>query len=206
MLGAMNDAKVDVREAVFAAARDVLAENGPAHLSLREVARRAGVSHQAPYHYWKTKQDLLDDIAGRGFQSLDRSMNEAQAIAPKGARAQLIACGLGYWLYATKNPADYKLMMNRDHVVVGRDTLLAAHATGAYARVLEAVRAMRLEREGSVDEASVAVDAHSHWALIHGLSWFSIEGTLRGMVEDPLTHVRTILERTMAIYDVVDSR
>lgn len=202
----MSEAKQDVREAVFAAAREVLAENGPANLSLREVARRAGVSHQAPYHYWKTKQDLLDDVAGRGFQSLDRSMAEAQAIAPDGARDQLIACGLGYWLFATKNPADYKLMMNRDHVVVGRSTLLAAHATGAYARLLEAVRAVRQAGDLAVSEDDVAVDAHAHWALVHGLSWFSIEGTLRGMVSDPLAHVRTILERTMAIYDVVATR
>lgn len=202
----MTEPKQDVREAVFAAAREVLAENGPAHLSLREVARRAGVSHQAPYHHWKTKQDLLDDIAGRGFQSLDRSMAEAQAIAPSGPRDQLIACGLGYWLYATKNPADYKLMMNRDHVVVGRNTLLAAHATGAYARVLEAVRAVRQQGDLAVSEDDVSVDAHAHWALVHGLSWFSIEGTLRGMVSDPLAHVRNILERTMAIYDVVAPR
>lgn len=199
----MSDDKPDVREAVFAAAREVLQERGPAALSLREVARRAGVSHQAPYHHWKTKQDLLNDIAGKGFQALDRSMAEAQAIAPGGPRDQLIACGLGYWLYATKNPADYKLMMNREHVVVGRSPLLSAHATGAYARLLEAVRAVRQAGELPAAEDVVAIDAHAHWALVHGLSWFSIEGTLSGMVEDPLNHVRTILERTSAMYDTV---
>lgn len=200
----MSDERVDVREAVLTAARALLAEAGPSNLSLREVARRAGVSHQAPYHYWKTKQDLLDDIAGRGFHDLDRSMAEAQAIAAPTPREQLVAAGLGYWLFATKNPAEYKLMMNRDHVVVGRSPLLTAHATGAYARLLEAVRAVRGEAAGKdgndLDAFDVGVDAHAHWALVHGLSWFSIEGTLRGMIADPLVHVRTILERSMAIY------
>ncbi|HYM69483.1 MAG TPA: helix-turn-helix domain-containing protein, partial [bacterium] len=67
----------DLREALLRAAIDLVADVGPRGFTLREVARRAGVSHNAPYRHFRDKEELIAAVAAEGFRELTRAMLEA---------------------------------------------------------------------------------------------------------------------------------
>src|SRR5579885_21125 len=67
----------NLREALIEASLDLIAESGPKALTLREAARRAGVSHNAPYRHFQDKDDLLAAVAAQGFRELNQAMLDA---------------------------------------------------------------------------------------------------------------------------------
>ena len=99
----------DLRDALIAAAQDIMETEGLAALSLRAVSRRAGVSPAAPYHHFPDKQALLDAVAERGFDALTSAMTERMDRAGDSA-ARLDASGIGYVAFAVANPALFGLM------------------------------------------------------------------------------------------------
>src|SRR5687768_5541186 len=76
----------DLQAALIAAAEDVLAEKGVSGFSLREAARRAGVSPAAPAHHFKDARGLLTAVAARGFQRLTETLIQAADAAPQSDR------------------------------------------------------------------------------------------------------------------------
>jgi AcrR family transcriptional regulator len=98
----------DLRRALVDAARRILEAEGPSALSLRAVAREAGVSPAAPYHHFKDKAELLDAVAQEGWQTLHQQMRDAKASTH--GLAQLTALGLSYVCFARDNPALYRVM------------------------------------------------------------------------------------------------
>src|SRR6202050_2850154 len=97
--------------ALVEAALALLDETQDWTFSLREVARRAGVSHNAPYKHFPEKRDLLAAVAARGFEALaERTLASLKGVA--GARAQLIACGRAFVAQGIANPALYRLMFS----------------------------------------------------------------------------------------------
>src|SRR5499425_3862321 len=96
----------NLREAVLGAAIRLIAEVGPTAFTLREVARRAGVSHNAPYRHFRDRDDLMAAVAAEGFRELSRAMMEAAA--PKSdALDRLRQAGLGYVRFALRRPAHF---------------------------------------------------------------------------------------------------
>jgi len=71
--------RVNLKQSLLDAALGLLAEEGPQAFTLREVARRAGVSHNAPYRHFKDKDDLLAEVAAQGFDRLTAAMRKAMA-------------------------------------------------------------------------------------------------------------------------------
>lgn len=98
----------DLRRALVDAARRLLETEGPSALSLRAVAREAGVSPAAPYHHFKDKAELLDAVAQEGWQILGALMAEAKAHAE--GMQQLTVLGVAYVCFARDNPALYRVM------------------------------------------------------------------------------------------------
>ncbi|MGB7099108.1 MAG: TetR/AcrR family transcriptional regulator, partial [Xanthobacteraceae bacterium] len=95
--------------ALVEAALALLDETQDWAFSLREVARRAGVSHNAPYKHFPEKRDLLAAVAARGFDALaERTL--AALVGVEGARARIIACGRAFAAHGIANPALYRLM------------------------------------------------------------------------------------------------
>lgn len=90
------------------AARRLLEAEGPSALSLRAVAREAGVSPAAPYHHFKDKAELLDAVAQEGWEILGTQMSAAKA-STTGVQ-QLTALGIAYVCFARDNPALYRVM------------------------------------------------------------------------------------------------
>jgi AcrR family transcriptional regulator len=98
----------DLTRALVDAARRLLEAEGPSALSLRAVAREAGVSPAAPYHHFKDKAELLDAVASVGWDLLGAQMSAAKA-ATTGMQ-QLTALGIAYVCFARDNPALYHVM------------------------------------------------------------------------------------------------
>src|SRR5919106_2135038 len=99
----------DLRRAIANAALDILRETQSLDFSLRELARRAGVSHNAPYKHFADKRELLAAVSAAGFEMLTKRMT--RAIAGRGnAREQLFAMLRAYVDHGVDNPALYRLM------------------------------------------------------------------------------------------------
>src|ERR1700740_2628911 len=99
----------DLRRAVVTAALEILSETQSVDFSLRELSRRAGVSHNAPYKHFAEKRELLAAVSAAGFEMVTKRM--ARAIAgQKNARDQLFAMLRAYIDHGVDNPALYRLM------------------------------------------------------------------------------------------------
>src|SRR4029077_14912581 len=99
----------DLRRAIVTAAMEILQETQSLEFPLREVARRAGVSHNAPYKHFADKRDLLAAVSAAGFEMLTKRMtNEIAEVV--NAREQLFAMLRAYIDHGVENPALYSLM------------------------------------------------------------------------------------------------
>lgn len=96
------------------AALEVIADVGPLGLTIREVARRAGVSHAAPYRHYTDKDELILAVVERGFELLDEAMAQARAAAPEEPLAQFAAAGAAYLNFALQFPMYYRVMFSGD--------------------------------------------------------------------------------------------
>ena len=86
-----------LREAILAISRDLLNEGGPSSLSMREVARRAGCTHQAPYHHFQGREGILVALVEEGYRSLERALSEARERSD-GASPQDVTRAAGHAL------------------------------------------------------------------------------------------------------------
>ncbi|PHY17481.1 TetR/AcrR family transcriptional regulator [Caulobacter sp. BP25] len=99
----------DLSRALIGAARKILETDGPAALSLRAVAREAGVSPAAPYHHFKDKAQLLEAVAHEGWVELDAALSKARA-STRDPSERMSNLGVAYVCFARDNPALYRVM------------------------------------------------------------------------------------------------
>ena len=99
----------DLRRAIVKAALEILRETQSLEFSLRELARRAGVSHNAPYKHFADKRELLAAVSAAGFETLTKRM-EREIAGHGNAREQLFAMLRAYIDHGVENPALYSLM------------------------------------------------------------------------------------------------
>jgi AcrR family transcriptional regulator len=180
----------DLRQALLAAAQDLLERQGAAALSLREVARAAGVSHNAPYRHFADREALLAALAAAGFARLAAEMEVAAATAPPAGR--LRAAGRAYLGFAAAHRPLFLLMFGPG-IRKSRHPALAEAAAGAMA-VLQ-----RAAAEGSPGAARAPrAAAIGAWALVHGLAHLIADGQI---AEDPGADGHAALAaEAMAIY------
>ena len=154
----------DLPNALRSAAVDVITEQGLGHFSLREVARRAGVSHTAPAHHFGDVQGLLTSLATQGFDTLHDVTTDAIAGETDPAE-RLTVMGQAYVSLATEYPAHCQVMFRTD-VVDTDDERLSEAGMRAYG-VLRGVVAELIDAEG----LAVDVDTASElcWATMQGL-------------------------------------
>lgn len=164
MANRKQETEEHTRDALVNAAVSLLAEVDVGSLSLREVARRAGLSHAAPYNHFADKDALVRAVAARGFSSLERAMEDTQAAAPTTPHEQLVAAGVGYILFARREPALFQLMFKG---------LEADDAKGPFTRLQRCVAAL-----GPRDERALKSDALFCWAHVHGLAVMFTSRTL----------------------------
>jgi AcrR family transcriptional regulator len=160
----------NARAALLAAAVDELAEHGHAGISLRAVARRAGLSHAAPKHHFDDRAGLLTAVATQGFLDLAVALGTVHEDEPE---ARLTALGAAYIDFGLAHPALFDLMFRP--VELDPDDAALVQAQHAAIGVLAAA-AERMGTPGTVPPATLTVMA---WALVHGLVVLARDGSLR---------------------------
>src|SRR5260370_22685075 len=125
----------ELREALISAGRKLLEEKGLRGFTLRECARRASVSHAAPAHHFASIDDLLAEIAARGYHDLTAAMAAEAKRAPADPASRLVAQGVGYMAFAAANPMLFQLMFNREANRFETPALAAAAKTAYHLHV-----------------------------------------------------------------------
>jgi AcrR family transcriptional regulator len=155
----------DLSRALVAAGRRILEAEGPTALSLRAVAREAGVSPAAPYHHFKDKSELLDAVAEEGWHELGDAIRKGLASAddPKLALHEV---GVSYVTFARQNPALYRLMY---HAACNRAMMpdKAKGADSGYAHVRDALIAAGADPN---DERELQLAQIAAWCNVHGIA------------------------------------
>ena len=169
----------DLRRALIDAALALVAETHRWDLSLREVARRAGVSHNAPYAHFQDKGALLAAVGIRLFESL-RGAATAAAAGCRTAEEALVAIGKAYIAFGLQNGAQYRLMSGQALAVDGQLPEPVREAAEAARGVLRGI-IIRGSRDGSFDVNpddgdEVAAAVVSAWSLVHGFTLLAIDG------------------------------
>jgi len=163
----------NLRQTLLDAAVALIGEVGPRAFTLREVARRASVSHNAPYRHFAGKDDLLAAVAAEGFDRLTVSMRKSMARATS-PREGLQECGCGYVAFALRWPQHFLVMFDLPHALDGRDE----HSAGqnAFAVLLECITAA--QQSGDLPAGDPLPLAWTAWSFVHGIAKLAISGNL----------------------------
>ena len=161
----------DLRSVLLGSASELLEEQGLAALSLREVARRAGVSHNAPYRHFPDRDGLLAELAAEGFRQLGEVM----------AANQGRAMGEAYVRFALEHPSRFRLMFG-GQLKLRQYAALAEAARKTHEALVRAFRA----QAGIADPEKAAAAA---WSLVHGLAQLLLDGHFAQRGEDFVAQV-----------------
>ncbi|MBV9803429.1 MAG: WHG domain-containing protein [Solirubrobacterales bacterium] len=159
------------RGALLAAARAELADHGHADISLRAVARRAGVSHAAPKYHFRDRAGLLSAVAAEGFDGLTERLRRAVATATE---MPMTALGKAYIDYGLEHRALFDLMFRPSELRTD-DSELARAQAGAFGVLAETVAA---SAEPAASPEAVSELALTSWGLVHGLVTLARDGAL----------------------------
>ncbi|MDT5401271.1 MAG: hypothetical protein QOK33_4502 [Mycobacterium sp.] len=165
----------DLKAAILSQAATLVAERGADGISLRELARVAGVSHAAPAHHFADRRGLFTALATEGFQLLARALTDARPKFVDAARA--------YVRFALDHPGHYEVMWDRSLYDATDLTLVAAEAA-AGAELNRGVGTLADPKaKAAPDDAALAA-----WALVHGFSLLWLNGAIAGRdaSEDPI--------------------
>ncbi|WP_369722691.1 MULTISPECIES: TetR/AcrR family transcriptional regulator [unclassified Bradyrhizobium] len=184
-----------LREALLQAAERVLERDGLAGLTLRAVAREAGVSHAAPTHHFGDLTGLVSELAAIGF----RQFNAAMASACDAATSPLeraLARPKAYVAYAQAHPGMYGLMFRTERLDYSRPSLHEA-AESSFAGLANAIGAMRHEPISgdalTIEQGAAIARA---WSMVHGFTMLLLDGRLQDILErlPPGTTAEQLLE------------
>jgi AcrR family transcriptional regulator len=165
----------DLEQAIIETASRMLERSGVAEISLREIAKEIGVSHQAPYKHFASKADVLLAIRNAGFKKLADETRLATAKHPRSPRLQLEAAALAYVRLALESPAVYQLMFGghiRPDQVADEHQSDAIDAFAALARIFQPT--------GEPFTEATKLRTRLVWAMVHGIASLRINGFLAG--------------------------
>ena len=158
----------DLRRALLEAAVAAIAESGPAALSLRDVARRADVSHAAPAHHFADKAGVLTAVAVQGYDMMADALEQAQR-----ETGQFLEVGVAYVRFAVQHRAHFEVMNRPELYDADRDDVRDARARARAA--LHSGVATTGTGDGDVDVQVAGVAA---WSLVHGFATLWLQGSL----------------------------
>ena len=169
------------RQRLIRTALDLLTEQGLGGMTLRNIARRSGVSHSAPLRHFASLADLLAEVAAHGFRTLSEAIEKSAAqLAPGiGPLARLRAGSRAYVECAVANPALFALMF-RPELLDADNASYRRDGGAAFERVVVQVRAA--QDAGWHPRRDTRVLAGAVWAALHGLATLWAQGALSGPV------------------------
>ena len=187
----------DLRAALVEAAEAVLTERGVEGFTLRECARRAGVSHAAPAHHFKDAKGLLTEVAALGFERLTEAERKARD-AERDPKNRLLGTGIGYVRFAIEHPAQFQLMFQKGLADQASKRLASASAA-AFKVFIETYT----EVFGATFPAGMHKDADPsvmrEWALVHGFATLAVQGQL-GPTRS-VADVSNLMKFTRAVFE-----
>src|SRR6476646_3156910 len=168
----------DLKAVILAKVATLVAERGADGISLRELAREAGVSHAAPAHHFTDRRGLFTALAAEGWGLLADALGEA--------RPDFIAAALAYVRFALDHPGHYAVMFDRSLVHPDNAELKAAQ-DAAGAELAQGVGTLK-DPGAKADPQSAALAA---WSLVHGFAMLRLNGAI-DTDHDPMTEVEKI--------------
>ena len=175
----------DLRRALLDAARQLAEERGIDGFTLREVARRAGVSHAAPYHHFADKTALVEALAIEIYRRLAQTMQGACDRKGGNALNRLSAIGIAYVEFAVEHPAEFRLLtrfevcpqpLNSQLIETSALPPVEAAANEAYHVLLKTIQEgqeAKLVIEGDIEGIALTC-----WACVHGLAALILDGLI----------------------------
>jgi AcrR family transcriptional regulator len=171
--------------ALLDAVREAVADRGISGVTLRDVARRAGVSHSAPTHHFGSKAGLLTAFAIEGYRLLAESViAEVTAAGTEDPGAELAAVGRGYVRFALSHRAEFEVMFRLDALDPASPQFVLA-SEAAYRLLTATIE--RCRTAGRLGGRSTELVAVSAWSLVHGLAALWLSGRLSERIteQDP---------------------
>jgi len=163
----------DLRNALIEETLAVLAEGGFATLTLRELARRLGVTHAAPYAHFADKRALLEAVAIVGFERLAEALEPIRA-TNLPAETKIVEMSRAYLRFAQAQPNLYRLMFVAHEITEDRECVgLQEAGQRAIATLIDTIA--ELESARSDDAADLQDKAMAAWALVHGAAMLTID-------------------------------
>jgi AcrR family transcriptional regulator len=182
----------DLPKALLDAALHIVETQGTEALTLRAVARLAGVSQAAPYRHFANKEAILAAVAEDGFRSLMTAMRQSVQDCGDLPLARLRAVGIGYVTFAASHPSHFRVMFGRDMADRSAFPSLRQVASDTLAMVVDAIA--DCQRAGLVRSEEPAADlALTAWSSVHGLSALLIDGVL----DRPVANVAEMVTRDL---------
>ncbi len=182
----------DLREACVEEARGIIADQGVEGLSLREVARRLGVSHQAPYKHYPSRDHLLAEVVARAYAAFAAHLDARPH--NDDPHADLRAMGEAYVGYALSHPLEYRLMFGTPLPDPTAHPDMMRRSQHAFAILREAIT--HLPR-GDGAPAHPDLDAMYVWATVHGLA-SAMQGSVIGTLQLPSETLAAMPEHVLA--------
>ncbi|MES2600503.1 MAG: WHG domain-containing protein [Pseudomonadota bacterium] len=172
----------DLHEALLLAAKRVAERDGFNGLTLRAVAREAGVSHAAPAHHFGDITGLLSELAAIGFQQFSAALGAATCTAASTEAAELGRAN-AYVAFARDNPCMFQLMFRAERLDHSRPVLQEA-SKAAFTNLASIVGARRHE-EIALDHLTLpqAADVARIWSLVHGFAMLYLDGRLQYILD-----------------------
>jgi AcrR family transcriptional regulator len=165
----------DTRRLILGHAVELVSQKGVRDVSFREVARRAGVSHQAPYHHFGNLTGILRAIAEEGFEILGRRLEHGARKAD--ALEALTACGTAYVGFAVENVGHFRVMFQRGLVDLNDEENPLQSSVDCFGVLLDVTERVWNEGHGRTMDAEGLADVC--WSTVHGLATLLTEGVIQ---------------------------
>ncbi|WP_224366455.1 TetR/AcrR family transcriptional regulator [Hyalangium versicolor] len=188
----------DLRRALIDASLALISEEGFSALTLREVARRAGVTHAAPYRHFADKEALLAAVAEEGFRSMAAQMRERMDRETDPAE-RLIACGVAYVLFAVQNPSHFRVMFGPHFARPAEHESMSTEGGHGFGLLLQCLT--EGQQAGVLRSGDTLLLAMASWSLVHGLASLLVDGVLEPMGNGSLDPEAQAVAQTRLLLD-----
>jgi AcrR family transcriptional regulator len=184
----------NLKKTLLDAAVKAIAKVGPRAFTLREAARQAKVSHNAPYRHFRDKDELLAAVAAEGFERLADSMIEAAATAG-GALEALMLTGRGYVQFALRWPEHFSVMFDYGKSLAAYQAY-AASGRRAFQVLLDHV--VGAQRAGELPQGDANEVALTAWSIVHGVAKLANAGLLPFESQDTILEFTSLATQALA--------
>ena len=190
---------VHLKDACVTAAHAVIAEHGVEKLSLRDVARKLNVSHQAPYKHYPSRDHLLAEVIRRCFVKFSDALKARSR--SDDAKQDIHALGISYLAFALQNPLEYRLMFGAAWPAVAANSSMLADARYSFDVLRQALQPLFAKSSNppeAIDTAAMFV-----WSTLHGLASIMQSQALSGLelhpklIEDAQEQVMTMVDAAL---------